>query len=90
MKLNSLIFLSTLLLTTMTSAQEQKPKEGKAPVKERRVQVRFEDELIKGSADKPDLSTLDTKTTFNYKRLIRVRENFVNEMEDGLDDFKGK
>lgn len=58
--------------------------------KPKTVKVRFDDELVKGSTAKPDVSSMDVNKSFNYKKLIRVRENFLNEMEDGLDDFKGK
>ncbi|MEK2645816.1 hypothetical protein [Bdellovibrio sp. BCCA] len=53
------------------------------------MKLNFEDELVTGSTEKPDMSSFNTKTDFNYKKLIRVRENFVNEMEAGINDFKG-
>src|SRR5690242_7966860 len=40
----------------------------------------FEDELVEGSTQKPELFYLFQKKNFNYKRLIRLRENFLPEM----------
>lgn len=54
--------------------------------KQKTVKLRFDDELVKGSAVAPDIDTLSVKRNFNYKKLIRVRENFTKEMEDGLND----
>ncbi|WP_413612312.1 hypothetical protein [Bdellovibrio sp. HCB-110] len=90
-KNNLLLFTVVLLLGAPAWTQEVQelvpiPKSAK---KTKRVKISFDDELIKGSTAKPDVSNLDTKKDFNYKKLIRVRENFVNEMESGLDDFKG-
>ncbi len=42
----------------------------------------FEDELVEGSAQKPELFYLLQKKNFNYKRLIRLRENFLPEMRE--------
>jgi len=50
--------------------------------------INFEDELIEGHADKPDLFYLLQKKNFNYKRLIRLRENFLPEMRRSSEDIK--
>ncbi len=46
----------------------------------RRTTIDFEDELITGEASKPELMYLLQQRQFNYKRLIKLRENFVPEM----------
>ena len=38
--------------------------------------------MIKGQNQKPDLLYLLQKKQFNYKRLIRLRENFLPEMRE--------
>ncbi|MGZ3769465.1 MAG: hypothetical protein ACXVCP_00585 [Bdellovibrio sp.] len=84
-------FLITLIscfsLLWHFQAKAEQAASGKKP---KVVKVRFDDELVKGATEKPDLSNMDVKRNFNFKKLIRVRENFLNEMENGLDDFKGK
>ena len=49
--------------------------------KEKRTNIDFEDELVEGSAQKPELFYLLQKKQFNYKRLIKLREDFVPEMK---------
>jgi hypothetical protein len=46
----------------------------------RKQTLTFEDELVEGSTTKPDLFYLFQKKNFNYKRLIKLRENFLPEM----------
>jgi|SRR6185312_2869481 len=42
--------------------------------------LNFEDELVEGATQKPELFYLFQKKNFNYKRLIKLRENFLPEM----------
>lgn len=48
--------------------------------KAKKTTVNFEDQLIEGQAQKPDLMYLLQKKKFNYKKLIRLRENFLPEL----------
>lgn len=48
----------------------------------KRTTINFEDQLIKGQNQKPDLLYLLQKKQFNYKRLIRLREDFLPEMRE--------
>ena len=48
----------------------------------------FEDELIEGSTQKPELFYLFQKKNFNYKRLIKLRENFIPEMKRNAEDIQ--
>lgn len=50
--------------------------------------LNFEDELVRGSSQKPELFYLFQKKNFNYKRLIRLRENFIPEMKKTSEDLK--
>ena len=43
--------------------------------------INFEDELIEGEAKKPELLYLLQKKQFNFKKLIKLRQNFLPEME---------
>lgn len=56
--------------------------------KERKATLNFEDELIEGSTQKPDLFYLFQKKNFNYKRLIKLRENFLPEMRRTTEDIQ--
>lgn len=47
----------------------------------RRTTINFEDELIEGEVRRPELFYLLQKKQFNYKRLIKLREDFLPEMK---------
>jgi hypothetical protein len=49
-------------------------------LEQRKQTLTFEDELVEGTTTKPDLFYLFQKKNFNYKRLIKLRENFLPEM----------
>ncbi|WP_413585167.1 hypothetical protein [Bdellovibrio sp. HCB274] len=59
-----------------------------AAKKERKATLNFEDELVEGGTQKPELSYLFQKKNFNYKRLIKLRENFIPEMRKSAEDIQ--
>jgi hypothetical protein len=56
--------------------------------KEKKTTLNFEDELVEGQTSKPELFYLFQKKNFNYKRLIRLRENFLPEMRKTSEDIQ--
>ncbi len=54
----------------------------------RTTSINFDDELIEGEVKKPELLYLLQKKQFNYKRLIKLRENFLPEMERTAEDIQ--
>jgi len=52
----------------------------------RRTTINFEDQLIEGQAQKPELFYLLQQRNNNFKRLIRLRENFLPEMRKTSED----
>lgn len=46
----------------------------------KRTTINFEDQLIEGSSQTPDLFFLMQKGDFDFSRLIKLRENFLPEM----------
>jgi hypothetical protein len=61
---------------------------GSASIKERRTSLNFEDELVEGSTQKPELFYLFQKKNFNYGKLIKLRENFIPEMKKTTEDLQ--
>ena len=53
-----------------------------------RQSISFEDELVEGSTQKPELFYLFQKKNFNYKRLIKLRENFIPEARRSTEDIQ--
>jgi len=46
----------------------------------KRTSINFEDQLVEGQTQKPELFYLLQQRNNNFKRLIRLRENFLPEM----------
>lgn len=55
--------------------------------KKKTVRVNFEDQLIQGAADKPEVEYIFEKKQFNYRKLIRLRENFIPEAQSGMEEL---
>lgn len=55
---------------------------GKVPAKGagKKTSINFEDQLVEGQTQKPELFYLLQQRNNNFKRLIRLRENFLPEM----------
>lgn len=80
-------------LATQAIAQE----DDQAPAKsasaggakpKKQTKIDFEDELVEGELKKPELFYLLQKKQFNFKRLIKLREDFLPEMRRDADDVK--
>ncbi len=84
----SVIFLTSILSYAQepsSSSSAVKPAASKGSKKQT---LNFEDELIEGNVSKPDLFYLFQKKNFNYKRLIKLRENFLPEMRKTSEDIQ--
>lgn len=56
--------------------------------KSKKASITFDDELVEGSTQKPDLFYILQKKNFNYKKLIKLRENFLPEMRSTSEDIQ--
>ncbi len=52
----------------------------------KRTNINFEDELIRGEVQKPELFYIMQKKQFNFSKLIKLRENFIPEMRKTAED----
>lgn len=75
--------LSLVLVTSISFAQKVEKDKSK-----RRTTINFEDELIQGEVKKPELLYLLQRKQFNFKRLIKLRENFLPEMRRTAEDMQ--
>jgi len=71
--LSIFLAVSFLVLIDTSYAQDSSRK--------KRTVINFEDELIEGDVKKPELSYLLQKKQFNFGKLIKLRENFLPEMQ---------
>jgi len=62
----------------------------KVAPKGKKTTIDFEDQLIEGSRQKPELFYLLQNKDFNYKRLIRLREDFLPELRKSGEDVQGR
>ncbi len=69
---------TTTTTTKTTSSSSGPPK---------KTTVNFEDQLIEGQTQKPELFYLLQQRSNNFKRLIKLRENFLPEMRDTAEDM---
>lgn len=96
-KLVILAALSTLIfsLGAIAHAEDEKPA---APAQKtaasakggdkKKTNIDFEDELVEGELKKPELFYLLQKKQFNFKRLIKLREDFLPEMRRDADEIR--
>lgn len=82
MRLSKLVIFF-MLLPSVSFAQKTEDKDNK-----RKTSINFEDELIQGEVKKPELLYLLQKKQFNFKRLIKLRENFLPEMRRTTEDIR--
>ncbi len=61
---------------------------GGAAKTNRKQTLNFEDELVQGTAQKPDLFYLFQRKDMNQGRLIKLRQNFLPEMRKTTEDIQ--
>jgi hypothetical protein len=71
-----------------TQAIEQSDNKEQNSKTEKKQTLNFEDELIEGTAQKPDLFYMFQKNNFKFKKLIKLRENFLPEMARNAEDIQ--
>lgn len=82
------IFISFILLAAFSFSSFGAMAQSAKPTKNRKATLNFEDELVEGGTQKPELFYLFQKKNFNYKRLIKLRENFLPEMRRTSEDIQ--
>ena len=81
------LFCMGASLTWVSAARAQSTAKKGEP---RKQTLSFEDELVEGATQKPELFYLFQKKNFNYKRLIKLRENFIPEVRRNAEDVVKK
>ncbi|MGE0762526.1 MAG: hypothetical protein AB7N80_04535 [Bdellovibrionales bacterium] len=72
----------------VASAQGSASAKAASEKDKRKTSIDFEDELIQGEVKKPELFYLLQKKQFNFKRLIKLREDFLPEMRRTSQDIR--
>ncbi len=55
----------------------------------KRISIKFDNELIEGSIQNPSMDYMFVRKEANYKKMMRLRENFLPEVKKGKRDFSG-
>ena len=71
-----------------TGQKAEKSASGDKSGDKKRTKIDFEDELVEGELKKPELFYLLQKKQFNFKRLIKLREDFLPEMRRDADEVR--
>ncbi len=79
--------LSMFVAVAFGAAASGQSSAQKASDKTRTQSINFEDELIQGNVQKPNLFYLMQRRDFNFKRLIELRSNFLPEMNQTAQDI---
>ncbi len=58
----------------------------KAPKK---IVIQFDNELVDGKRESPELDYLFSRKEANYKKMMKLRDNFLPEVKKGKRDFSG-
>lgn len=74
-------YVLTIIIFMTISPIVSWSQDSKRAGEKKTTSINFEDELIEGEVKKPELLYLLQKKQFNFKRLIKLRENFLPEME---------
>jgi hypothetical protein len=80
-------FVIAVFLFAPQLAFAQKSGDSAAKPPPKKTTVNFEDQLIEGQTAKPELFYLLQQRSPNFKRLIKLRENFLPEMQDTAEDM---
>ena len=71
------VMMGNLAAPAVAQEQEAKTEKSDKSVKgdKKQTKIDFEDELVEGELKKPELFYLLQKKQFNFKRLIKLRED---------------
>ena len=56
--------------------------------KKRRITLNFGADMVKANAENPDLSNIHASKNFNWKKMIKIKENFIPEVESNGQAFE--
>lgn len=90
-KWNVLVFLIIGFMGFNSVSQEstQSSKSSSSDsAKKKNTMLNFEDELVTGDASQPEVMSIMQRQDFNFKRLIRLRKNFLHEMRKTAEDIE--
>lgn len=80
------VLFATLAASHVSFAQENSGAAAAGKKGQKRTTINFEDQLIEGRTQKPELFVLLQNRMNNSRRLFKLRENFLPEMRKTAED----
>ena len=84
-KLKIIIFLLVAVAANAAWAADTTAPEAA----KKRISIKFDNELVEGTIQNPSMDYMFVRKEANYKKMMRLRENFLPEVKKGKRDFSG-
>ncbi len=55
-----------------------------------RIKLQFDEDLVKGNAENTELNFIQTRKENSFKKMIKIRENFIPEIESSASELGSK
>ena len=81
--------MMALFLVSIASNSSWAADAAPAEVAKKRISIKFDNELVEGSIQNPSMDYMFVRKEANYKKMMRLRENFLPEVKKGKRDFSG-
>lgn len=85
-KLRIITLLLCFFPAVLVAQSDGGAESSKAPKK---IVIEFDNELVGGKRESPELDYLFSRKEANYKKMMKLRENFLPEVKKGKRDFSG-
>gem|GEM_PF-6121766 len=79
--------ISLNLWANETQVSSQQDKKNKSVKSQNKVDINFEDEVIKGDNNVPEMLLVNSRKLVKYKDLFNKRTDFIDEVESNKDLF---
>ncbi len=78
-----------LFLPVLVLANDKPGATGIPSAEKKKIFIQFDNELVDGQRQNPGIDYLFTRKEANYKKMMKLRENFLTEVKKGKRDFSG-
>ena len=76
-------------LFAQTESSNQSDLQTTSSKESKKIVIQFDNELIDGKRESPELDYLFIRKEANYKKMMKLRDNFLPEVKKGKRDFSG-
>lgn len=84
-----LLLVAILFLPFLALAKDQPGKTAVPSADKKKIFIQFDNELVDGQRENPGVDYLFNRKEANYKKMMKLRENFLTEVKKGKRDFSG-